>query len=85
MNADASRPETVPCLECYRPQEFEQLYGSIHLDVSARGGPDNPRDDSNAGPMPNSRGSDVVARHFDVELDGVSTLHDSQYLTNGEV
>jgi leucyl aminopeptidase (aminopeptidase T) len=28
---------------------------------------------------------DVVARHFDVELDGVPIMRDSQYLTNGEV
>ena len=28
---------------------------------------------------------DVVARHFDVELDGAPIMRDSQYLTNGEV
>lgn len=28
---------------------------------------------------------DVVSRHFDVELDGVPIMHDSKYLTNGEV
>lgn len=28
---------------------------------------------------------DVVSRHFDVELDGVPIMIDSQYLTNGEI